>query len=620
MLFIKAQRRRIAEGQVVTYNIKGKLLKYKKVNGVMKYVGVAVSEVRKKKVEKEKVVGVTKISKEQKQILDSTGIMCKDTRALKYVSDEMASIFKASITEIDYEKVPKYINWIFHPNMGSSSKYTVNKIGLKLDEIIEMEKKYGVKMFAGMPKEVKDVIEPYRKTLLKQYAKDEEVRVIGKESKKLENAVTRSRNKLYDVRKEIYDKYYDKALKKVAKQRGYVDSNYKDFDSAAIPQVDREFIRSAVPTVLKRYSSDIADKDFIIDYWSNDNIKNIKKIKEAKGITTVEKKQMIDALEIQTKPIKMYNEFIKKNKVVLSGGVGDVKLNVEKKLKKDITKTQKENPKSKKWFEALYIAYYTNKILIPKVKKNPKLINAKEAYGVDDTNELRRLFIEKRSQAYKSKVTQEKLMLAISEKGEERKTFSLVEASVKEKKKVYDKMKQTFDENEHGSKGFKIHNILKINNKSYNKDYKKLEAEIGNVKISYHGTSFSSAAKIARGGFKVTRPKVGRMLGDGIYGAKSSSKSLQYIGSGFSRQIGTRGVLFVCKNALGKVKMLANYEIDRNMGNNFLQNKGYDTNYTLKGTGGLRNDEWVSKNPKQFLPIYWIDAEIARPGIYEESN
>ncbi len=39
MLFIKAQRRRkIAEGQVVTYNVKGRLLKYKKVSGVMKYL------------------------------------------------------------------------------------------------------------------------------------------------------------------------------------------------------------------------------------------------------------------------------------------------------------------------------------------------------------------------------------------------------------------------------------------------------------------------------------------------------------------------------------------------------------------------------------------------------
>ncbi len=73
----------------------------------MKYVGVAKPE--KKKVtqkEKKKVVGVTKITKEQKQILDSTGIMCKDKVSLKYVSDEMASIFKASTTEIDYEKVP----------------------------------------------------------------------------------------------------------------------------------------------------------------------------------------------------------------------------------------------------------------------------------------------------------------------------------------------------------------------------------------------------------------------------------------------------------------------------------------------------------------------------------
>ncbi len=619
MLFVKAQkRRRIAEGQVVTYNIKGRLLKYKKVAGVMKYVGVAAAVERKKTV-KEKVVGVPKINKEQKQILDSTGILCKDTRSLKYVSDEMASIFKASTIKIDYSKLPGYIKWIYHPSMGSSSKYTTNKIGLKLGEIIEMEKKYGVKMFTGMPKEMKDVIEPYRKILLKQYAKDENVRALRKESKKLDNVVSRSRNAIHNVRKEIYDKYYNKTLKKVAKQRGYTVDNYKDFDSAKVsmmPQVDRAEIVDSIPIVLKRYSALISDEGYMLDYWSDDNTDNIKIIKEAKGITAVEKKQLIDAFNVQTEPMKKSKDFMKRNKNIMSD-IGNIKLDVVKKLKRDITSTQKDNPKSKKWFEALYTAYYTNKILLPKMRKNSKLINAKEAYGVDDAEELRKLFIEKRSQAYKGESAKKKLLSALSEQGEERKTFSLSNASSKEQKKVYDKMKSTFDKDEHGSFGFKIHNIFKIDDTSYYKDYKKVEKDIGNVTFSYHGTAFKNAAKIARGGFKVTKPEVGRMIGDGIYGSSNSSKSLQYVGKGFSRQIGTRGVLFVCKNALGQKKTLfQDYDISRQSGNEFLQD--YDTVYAPKGVGGLRNIEWVSKNPKQFLPVYWIDVELAKPGTYEE--
>jgi len=101
------------------------------------------------------------------------------------------------------------------------------------------------------------------------------------------------------------------------------------------------------------------------------------------------------------------------------------------------------------------------------------------------------------------------------------------------------------------------------------------------------------------------------MIGDGIYGAEHSSKSLQYMSDrGVTRQPGTRGVLFVCKNALGKVKIVTSAEVgERQMCNDIL-NKGYDTILAEKGTGGLRNKEWNSKDPNAFMPIYWIDTEL----------
>ena len=78
-------------------------------------------------------------------------------------------------------------------------------------------------------------------------------------------------------------------------------------------------------------------------------------------------------------------------------------------------------------------------------------------------------------------------------------------------------------------------------------------------------------------------------------------------------------MLFVCKNALGEKKTLfQDYEVSRQQGNQYISD--YDTVYAPKGVGGLRNIEWCCKNPKQFLPIYWVDVELANPGTYEEAS
>ncbi len=574
----------------------------------MKYVGVASKEVRKLKTEKEKIVGVMKISKEQKQILDNTGIMCKDKVSLQYVSNEMVSIFKASTIKIDYTKVPAYVKYVYHPNMGASTKYTANKIGIKLAQIIEMEKKYDVKMFMGMPKEIKDVIEPYKKKMEKQYAKAEELRRIRKERKKLDLEVVRSRNVIAKVRRELREKYQDKIEKKYIKDNKITglmtNDQYKE-------------INDMLPSIVKSFTSSIKDEGYTLNFWNDDVEDNIRIVNLAKGITATEREYMIDALKYQIRPIEAIKSFEKKNKSKLTTVR---EFDLEKQIKKDVMKAQKDNPKAKAWFEALYTAYYTNKLLIPKMKKNPKLINAKEAYGIGTNEDLRALFIEKRSQGYKSEKSKEKMLSSLSELGEERKTFSLSNASDLEKVKVYHNMKKTFDSSEHGSFGFKIHNVFKIDDTSYSKDYEKLAKKINNVRISYHGTAFSSAAKIARSGFKITKPKVGRIFGDGIYGSKNSSKSLQYVGEEWSRKVGTRGVLFVCKNALGEVKQLLKSDMSRLLCNSSFKYDKIDTTYVTKGVGGIRNDEWCSKNPKQFLPIYWIDVELTKPGVYEKSN
>lgn len=602
MLLVKAQRKRqrIAEGQTVTYNISGRLLKYKKVGGVMKYAGVAAKVVKKVK---EPVVGVKKLNKDQSKILKETGILCKDDKTLKYVRDEMTAVFKSAIGEIDYEKVPDYVRYVMYPDTGTA-KYTPNKISINMDKIIEMEKKYGVKMFNGVPKNVMGVLNKYKKFMEKQYSKDEKIRELLLKKKELSRATTDSMSKVWKVRGELLKKYQQIAIEKYKIEKNIPLTHVLEWSKIQEAWGD-------IPTALK-YDA--------LDIWGvpKDNIEIVRKDTQ---LLASERKKFINAIEEQIPSQKKLTDFKEKYKSQIIG----VKHSKEKKeIKKDIALAVKNAKKQgdfsvENWFKAIYIAYYTNRILLPKVKRNPKLITAKEAYKVADTESLRRLFIQKRGAAYKTEVSRKKLLSAISEEGQEKMTFSLKEVSSKEKDIIFRKMKDTFDEKEHGSFGFKIHSAFKINDTSYYKEYKKIEKDLGDVTFSYHGTEFGNAAKIARGGFKVVKPRTGRLLGDGIYGANNSSKAMQYVGKGWGRQIGTRGVLFVCKNALGKQKVVySNTEMGRENCNEYL--KTNDTVYAPKGIGGfkLRNVEWCCKNPKQFLPIYWIDVELANPGTYTQ--
>ena len=604
-VMIKAGKRRrsnIAEGETVTYNIRGKLLKYKKVGGVMKYVGVAGVAEKKKKVEKEKPkVAVEKLSKEQKNVLGETGILCKDNETLKYVNQEM-NIFKEATTEIDYSKVPGYVRYVWYPDQGSN-KYTPNKIGLNLDKILELNKKYDAKMFDGVPKKVMDVIKPYKKIMESHYEEHEAKRKLEKERKKLTRALTESRSITGRIQTDIRKKYRKISDDKYAKDEGVT--------VISLDQIAEARRRYPIPSILE-YGG--------IDTWGEFQ-SNVDLLKKDTELTAAERKKLIEGFKKQIPFQKALSDFEKKNKLKLKG-IDKIKANVQKELQTDVilassNAKRADDPSVEKWFKAIYIAYYANRMLLPKVKKNPKLVTAKEAYGIESRKSLQRIFIKKRGEAFTTVRAREKMLSAITEKGQEKMTFSLKTVSSKEKSTIYRKMKETFDSDEHGSFGFKIHNAFKINDTQYYKEYKKIEKQKGNVVISYHGTSFSNAAKIARGGFKVTAPETGRMIGDGIYGSSNSSKSLQYVGEGFSRRWGTRGVLFICKNTLGQRKMLTDSEVSRLACNDLLQYKGYDTTYANKGIGGLRNTEWCCKNPKQFLPIYWIDVELANPGVYE---
>jgi hypothetical protein len=89
------------------------------------------------------------------------------------------------------------------------------------------------------------------------------------------------------------------------------------------------------------------------------------------------------------------------------------------------------------------------------------------------------------------------------------------------------------------------------------------------------------------------------MLGDGVYLARQSSKSVQYASPSFGRDF-ANGVLMVVKAARGK-------EVTWNRSNAY--SMALDTLYAPKGPlTSLYNDEWVIRDPQAVLPTLWIDV------------
>lgn len=115
----------------------------------------------------------------------------------------------------------------------------------------------------------------------------------------------------------------------------------------------------------------------------------------------------------------------------------------------------------------------------------------------------------------------------------------------------------------------------------------------------YHGTGSIAASMILRYGFRVIKSGdssvVGRMLGNGVYGAIHIDKSQQYVGDeGYARTPGLRGYIFEINAALGK--------------------EGKD--YRAAGLGnrdGIRSPEWCVFTPNsQFKIFKAYEVELVR--------
>jgi len=178
------------------------------------------------------------------------------------------------------------------------------------------------------------------------------------------------------------------------------------------------------------------------------------------------------------------------------------------------------------------------------------------------------------------------------------------------KKEWMDKIKADWSHQSSGysSDRLQVNAVMEVMYHDYYGDYKAIENAKDNQQYLYHGTDFQAGASIIKGGMRVGSAKNGRLLGDGIYFAKSSSKSAQYVAGTFSRS--GSGVMLQCRTSMGKVSPGDHVrERDDSQWDTIYGKKGMSMSYTGVGNP-LQHDEWCVRNPKAIVPVAWVDVSF----------
>jgi poly [ADP-ribose] polymerase 2/3/4 len=137
--------------------------------------------------------------------------------------------------------------------------------------------------------------------------------------------------------------------------------------------------------------------------------------------------------------------------------------------------------------------------------------------------------------------------------------------------------------------------------------YEKAEPKYGNVQRFFHGSQNANLLSIMLGGLIIPPVSAGhvtgRMFGNGIYGANSSTKSLNYSTGGWSgrRNKFSNSFLLRCNFAMGKT-----YEVG---GSTHSPPSGYDSLSALSSLGSLYNDEFIVYKLEQCTITHLIELE-----------
>lgn len=202
------------------------------------------------------------------------------------------------------------------------------------------------------------------------------------------------------------------------------------------------------------------------------------------------------------------------------------------------------------------------------------------------------------------------------EEKEEEKVFD-VEIGTVEDQAIIDKISKYYNESKnsmHGSQimNSKVSRVYSVKLGSQQTPFEKMEKEIGNVHLLWHGTRIANILSIMGKGLLMPSQspgqKAGAMFGNGLYFANQSSKSLQYSdgmywASGSNRR--NKIYMFLASVVVGK-----DYCPSGPTGGSGRPPAGYDSFWAKAGKSGVRNDEIIVFKSGQVRLDYLVEIEV----------
>ncbi|MBT7350046.1 hypothetical protein HN803_04615 [candidate division WWE3 bacterium] len=166
-------------------------------------------------------------------------------------------------------------------------------------------------------------------------------------------------------------------------------------------------------------------------------------------------------------------------------------------------------------------------------------------------------------------------------------------------KRIKDKFRATANRNHYDANRMKLVQAWSVDIEMMTKNFVAIGKKLNNVNEYWHGTNATNVLSILKVGLVIPPASsphcTGRMWGDGLYFAPSSTKSLNYA-TGFWGQKGTQRIfMFLADVAMGKEFV---------PGNNGAWNKsypvrGHDSVHAVGGRSGVQNDECIVYNTNQ---------------------
>jgi len=160
----------------------------------------------------------------------------------------------------------------------------------------------------------------------------------------------------------------------------------------------------------------------------------------------------------------------------------------------------------------------------------------------------------------------------------------------------------------HVSSSYSVKNIYSVKIGGERERFEKCSQSIGNIMRLYHGSSSANLLSIMKQGLIVppkSSPHVcGRLYGDGVYFAISSSKSANYSVGYWGGKSADRIFMFIADVAMGK-----SY-VPGKSGNSYnYPVVGYDSVWAKGGVSGVINDECIVYKTSQCSLVYLLELK-----------